>query len=60
MSLPKDVVVANGTEAVLPGLTPYTLAKVDTIISDPRDSYQKALLASPVNIYELGFVEIEK
>ena len=60
MSLPRDVTVSYGAEAVLPGVTPYTIAKVGTIISDPRDSYQKALLASPVNIFELGFVELEK
>jgi len=33
---------------------------VETIISDPRDSFQKALLVSPVNIQEIKFVEVEK
>ncbi len=58
--LPRDMVIENGTEVNLPGLTPYILGTVVTIISDPRDSFQKALLVSPVNIQELKFVEIEK
>ena len=60
MILPRDFVVEIGTEVVLPGINPYVIAKVETIISDPRDSYQKALLASPVNIQELKFVEVKK
>lgn len=60
MILPRDFVVEVGVEVVLPGITPYVVGKVQTIISDPRDSFQKALLASPVNIQELKFVEIEK
>jgi len=60
MILPRDFVIENGTEVVLPGITPYTVATVQTIISDPRDSFEKALLASPVNIQELKFVEVEK
>ncbi|MFA6585756.1 MAG: rod shape-determining protein MreC [Candidatus Paceibacterota bacterium] len=60
MTLPRDFVLEKGTEVVLPGITPYVVGIVQTIISDPRDSFQKALLSSPVNIQELKFVEIEK
>ncbi len=60
MVLPRDLILEKGTEVVLPGITPHTVATVETIISDPRDSFQKALLLSPVNIFELKFVEIEK
>ncbi|MEK7089004.1 MAG: rod shape-determining protein MreC [Patescibacteria group bacterium] len=60
MILPRDFVLEKGTEVVLPGITPYTVGIVQTIISDPRDSYQKALLVSPVNIQELKFVEVER
>ena len=49
-----------GCQIVLPGINPYVLATVSTIISDPRKKKQKALLASPVNIQELKFVEVEK
>src|SRR3989344_1382773 len=60
MTLPRDLVLEKGTEVQLPGLAPRVLAIVETILSDPRDAYQKALLVSPVNIQELKFVEIEK
>lgn len=60
MILPRDFILDIGAEVVLPGITPYVLGSVSTIISDPRDSFQKALLASPVNIQELKFVEVEK
>ncbi|MEK7060303.1 MAG: rod shape-determining protein MreC [Patescibacteria group bacterium] len=59
MILPRDFVLEKGTEVVLPGITPYVVATVQTIISDPRDSFQKALLSSPVNIQEIKFVEVE-
>ncbi len=60
MILPRDFVIAQGAEVVLPGIIPETVAIVQTILSDPRDSYQKALLVSPVNIFELKSVEVER
>ncbi|MEK7572624.1 MAG: rod shape-determining protein MreC [Patescibacteria group bacterium] len=60
MILPKDFNLDNGTEVVLPGITPRILGTVIKIISDPRDAFVKALLVSPVNIQELKFVEVEK
>jgi len=59
MVMPKDFALQKGDQMVLPGLTPYVLAVVQTIISDPRDPFTKALLVSPVNIQELKFVEVE-
>ncbi len=56
--LPRDFELAEGTLALLPGVNPYTVAEVSSVISDPRDSYKKALLKSPINIFELKFVEI--
>jgi cell shape-determining protein MreC len=58
--LPRDFVLAEGTEIVLPGAYPYVLGTVKTIISDPRDAFQKALIVSPVNVQELKFVQVEK
>lgn len=58
--LPKDLVLEKWTEIVLPGITPYLIGEVQTTISDPRDSLQKALVVSPVNIQELKFVEVEQ
>jgi cell shape-determining protein MreC len=60
MIIPRDLIIEKGTEVVLPGITSHTVGVVQTIISDPRDAFQKALLASPVNIQELKFVEVEK
>lgn len=60
MILPRDFVLEKGTQVVLPGIIPHVVGVVQTIISDPRDAYQKALLVSPVNIAELKFVEVEK
>jgi len=60
MILPRDFVLDIGAEVDLPGINPYILGTVQTIISDPRDSFQKALIASPVNIQELKFVEVEE
>lgn len=60
MILLKDFVMEKGMEVILPGINPSVLARVETIISDSRDPFQKALLVSPVNIWELKFVEVEK
>jgi cell shape-determining protein MreC len=60
MILPRDFVIEKGAEVVLPGFTSQVVGVVQTILSDPRDSYQKALLSSPVNIFQLKFVEVEK
>jgi cell shape-determining protein MreC len=60
MNLPRDIDLQKGAQAVLPRVTPHVVATVETIISDPRDAFKKALLVSPVNIKELRFVEIEK
>lgn len=60
MLLPRDFLIEKGNEVVLPGITPHVVAVVETVLSDPRDSYQKALLSSPVNIFQLKSVEIEK
>jgi cell shape-determining protein MreC len=59
MLLPRDIFLQKGDQAIKPGIYPYVLALVESIISDPRDPFTKALLSSPVNIQELKFVEIE-
>src|SRR3989338_10724216 len=41
--LPRDFTLTKGDQVILPGITPYVLGIVETIISDPRDSFQKAL-----------------
>lgn len=59
MVLPKDFTLQKGDQVVIPGINPLLLAIVETIISDPRDPFTKALLSSPVNIQQLKFVEVE-
>ncbi|OGI58358.1 hypothetical protein A3C60_00640 [Candidatus Nomurabacteria bacterium RIFCSPHIGHO2_02_FULL_37_45] len=59
MILPRDLALLKRDQVVLPGIIPHVLGVVATIISDPRDPFQKALLVSPVNIQELKFVEVE-
>ncbi|MFH1608962.1 MAG: rod shape-determining protein MreC, partial [Patescibacteria group bacterium] len=60
ITLPRDYILPEGTEIVLPGAYPYLLGTVKTIISDPRDPFQKALIVSPVNVQELKFVQVER
>lgn len=57
--IPRDFVIAKDDQVVLAGITPYVLGVVETVISDPRDSFQKALLVSPVNIQEIKFVQVQ-
>lgn len=59
MILPRDFVLSPGDTAVAPGIAPFAIATVKTLLSDPRDPFKKALLASPVNIQALKFVEVE-
>jgi len=58
MKIPRDLALSEGDQAVMPGITPQVVGVVQTIISDPRDPFIKALLVAPVNIQELKFVEI--
>ena len=58
IDLPKGFVLAVGDQVDLPGINPFVLAIVQKIISDPRNPSVKALLASPVNIENLKFVEV--
>jgi cell shape-determining protein MreC len=60
MIMPKDFTMQKGDQVVMPGINPYVLAIAQTIISDPRDPFNKALLTSPVNIQEQKFVEVEQ
>ena len=59
MIIPRDFKLLKGEQVVLPGISPKVVAVVETIISDPRDAFQKALLVAPVNIQELKFVEVQ-
>jgi len=58
MDIPRDFPTEEGQPVVMAGINPYTIAVVKTIISDPRDSFSKALFVSPVNIQNIKFVQI--
>lgn len=58
MIIPRDFTLVPGDQVVLPGITSYVVGIVETIISDPRDPFIKALLTTPINIQELKFVEV--
>ncbi len=58
--LPRDLSVEKGENFLLTNIKTYVIAKVESIISDPRDSFQKALLVSPINTNQLKFVEVER
>jgi cell shape-determining protein MreC len=58
--LPRDLSVESGTDITLPGTHPHVLAVAETTITDSRDAFTKVLLRTPVNIFELKFVEVER
>ena len=58
MVLPRDFELEVDTDVLLPDINPLVVAKVQAIISDPRDPYKKALLSSPVNIQSLRLVQV--
>jgi cell shape-determining protein MreC len=60
VKIPRDVVLAQNTEILLPGLQPKVIAVVAKSITDSRDPSQTFLLTSPVNINELNSVEVVK
>ncbi len=59
IQLPRDVSLEKGTEVTLPGINSYVLGIVEDVASESRDSFQKILIVSPVNIQELKFVQVE-
>lgn len=60
MVVPRDFSIDKGVSVALPGMTTSPVGTVASIITDPRDAFTKALLVSPVNIFELKFVEVAK
>lgn len=60
ISVPRNMPIEIGQDVFTAGIRPYPLGTIKEIISDERDPIQKALIQSPVNIFELRFVEVEK
>lgn len=57
--LPRDFEFIEDSKVILPGINSYLLAYTKKVISDPRDSFKKILLSSPVNVYNLNYVQVE-
>ncbi|MCF7834234.1 MAG: hypothetical protein K9L98_03140 [Candidatus Pacebacteria bacterium] len=55
---PRDLKFEKGQIAILPGIYPFAVAKVEAVISDQKDIVQKVLLVSPINIQEIRFVQV--
>ncbi len=58
--LPKDFELEIGEKATLTGLNTNIVGIVGAVISDPRDTFTKAILKSPVNFNKLQFVQVQK
>ncbi len=58
-TLPRDVVIEKGT-AVATIDDGSTIAIMEETLADSRDPFQRILFRSPVNIFELRFVGVEK
>lgn len=56
--LPRDLDVREGDAAVLPGADGLILAYVESKEENLTDSFQKLYLRSPVNIFEVKYVQI--
>lgn len=58
--IPEGVVVSSGTEFVLPSLEPLLVGVAEKVISGPKDPAQTIVVRSPVNIYQLKWLQIAK
>jgi len=58
IQLPHGVDIKEGDAVSFPTINAELIGLVQTIIASPSDSFQTLLLKSPVNIYELKWVEV--
>ncbi|MEN9582840.1 MAG: hypothetical protein RL641_794 [Candidatus Parcubacteria bacterium] len=58
-TLPRDVVIDKGTTVATVD-DGETIAIAEESLADPRDPFQRILFRSPVNLFELRFVGVEK
>lgn len=60
IKLPASAKVVKGAVISMPHIRTHVFGVVDTIMVDSSDSLQTILFRSPVNVYQLKFVEVEK
>lgn len=58
-TLPRDVVIDKGTTVATVD-SGETIAITEESLADPRDPFQRILFRSPINVFELRFVGVEK
>jgi cell shape-determining protein MreC len=58
-TLPRDIVIEKGTTVATLD-TGATIAIMEETLADSRDPFQRILFRSPVNLFELRFVGVEK
>lgn len=56
--LPKGVPVSVGDPIVFPGISPRIFGKVEEIESGSSDTFERIFFQSPINLFELRWVEI--
>jgi rod shape-determining protein MreC len=59
MIVPLDLATEKGTNVVLPSLNSKIIAVIESVLSNQTDSVKKVLLRSPVNIFQLKWVEVK-
>lgn len=55
---PRDIPVREKSTVLLPGFETFIIGIVERVIEEPTDPFKRVLFRSPVNIFEIGFVEI--
>jgi cell shape-determining protein MreC len=58
--VPHELAVELGATSVSKDIAPHVLAVFQKITSDPRDPFQTLLLASPINVNNLSFVQVRQ
>lgn len=58
-TLPRDIEIVPGTAVVLPEDN-TTIALAEKSLADARNPFQRILFRSPVNLFELRYVQVEK
>jgi len=56
--LPRDVGVEEGDSIIMPGITIKLFGVIEKIVTDPTQPFQTILFKNPVNMAEIGWVQI--
>ncbi len=60
MTVPTDLIVDNGTNVILPSIESRIVAVVESNLANQTDAVKKIILRSPINIFELKWVEVRR